>query len=68
MNIKTTQSTTCQECNCEIRWTDDDEKFRGVIDKLIHHIKNDSQCLRERKLKEIFGTKEKLAQDYWFLK
>ena len=67
-NIKTTQSTTCQECNCIIRWTDyydSDEQFSSVVDKLIHHINNDPQCLRERKLKELFETKEKLAQNYW---
>lgn len=67
-NAKRSESTICQECNCIIRWADDDEQFSGAIDKLIYHINNDIQCLRERKLKELFGTKEKLAQDYWLNK
>lgn len=61
------QSTTCQECGEHIVWRSDieeDEKFSGVISKLQHHM-IDVKCSRERKLKILFGTKEKLAQDHW---
>jgi hypothetical protein len=49
----TTISTTmcCQECGQLILWTSEDDDFAGVIDKLIHHIKNDTHCFRNRKLK-----------------
>ena len=72
-NITTSHSTTCQECGELIRWCDsdyvggttNDDQFSGIIDKLIYHMKNDPKCVRERKLNELFGTKEKLAQDYY---
>ncbi len=74
-NIETSQSITCQECGELIVWRDsdyvggstEDDKFSGVIDKLIHHKKNDPKCIRERKLKELLGTKEKLAQDCYLI-
>lgn len=55
------ESTTCQECGELIHWCDsdhvggstDDDKFSSVIQKLIHHLKNDPKCVRERKLKLI---------------
>lgn len=63
------ETITCQECKKRIQWSDDtNEQFSSVINKLIYHINNDTQCIRERKLKEIFGTKEKLSQDYWIKK
>ena len=58
---------TCQECGEKILWRSDneaDDRFASVIDKLIYHI-NDVSCSRERKLKEVLGTKERLAQDHW---
>jgi hypothetical protein len=72
-NITTSEFTTCQECGELICWRDsdyvggttDDDQFSGIIDKLIYHMKNDPKCVRERKLNELFGTKEKLAQDYY---
>jgi len=60
---------TCGECGEQIIWSStdyDDDDFSGVIDKLTHHINYDKDCVRERKLKILFGTKEKLAQDYWY--
>jgi hypothetical protein len=45
-------------CNQFVRWSDndpDDDKFSGVIDKLVHHIKNDKVCLRVQNLAEILG-------------
>lgn len=67
-NKKLSQSTTCQNCGKIIRWCDYepyDGQFIGVIDKLKHHINNDTECVRERKLKQILGEYEKLAQDYY---
>ena len=67
-NISISQSTTCQNCGKMIRWPDSytyDHQFSGVIDKLKHHINNDTECVRERKLKQILGEYEKLAQDYF---
>jgi hypothetical protein len=65
-NITTSHSTTCQECGELIRWCDSEtDQFYGLVDKLIYHMKNDSKCVRERKLNELFGTKEKLAQDHY---
>lgn len=67
-NITTSHSTTCQECGELIRWCDsetNDDQFSGIIDKLIYHMKNDPKCVRERKLNELFGTKKKLAQDFY---
>jgi len=72
-NITTSHSTTCGECGELISWRDydyfggttNDDQFSGIIDKLIYHMKNDPKCVRERKLNELFGTKEKLAQDHY---
>lgn len=72
-NISISQSTTCQNCGKMIRWCDSDhiggdtydDQFSGVIDKLKQHINNDTECVRERKLKQILGEYEKLAQDYY---
>jgi hypothetical protein len=66
-NIQTSHTTICQECSELIRWVDpdylrgstDDDKFNSLIDKLIFHMKNDKKCVRERKLNELFETKEK---------
>lgn len=74
-DIRIRQSTTCQECGEPIIWRDsdyvggstEDDRFSSAIDKLIHHINNDPKCVRERKLKELLGTKEKLSQDCWLL-
>jgi len=51
-----------------IRWCDSDYQFSGVLEKLKYHINNDTECVRERKLKQIFGKYEKLAQDYYLEK
>ena len=68
-NISISESTTCQNCGKMIRWCDSDhiggDQFSGVIDKLKYHINNDFECVRERKLKQILGEYEKLAQDYY---
>ena len=65
-SVTTSWTTYCQECGELIRWADiDDDDFGGVVDKLIYHMKNDPKCIRERKLKELFGTKKKLSQDYY---
>jgi hypothetical protein len=58
-NIQTSHTTICQECGELIRWVDPDYKFNSLIDKLIFHMKNDKKCVRERKLNELFETKEK---------
>ena len=66
-NVVTSQTINCQECGESINWRSNrecDENFASVIDKLIHHMK-DTKCSRERKLKIILGTKEKLSQDYY---
>lgn len=67
-NVKKSETTICGECGEFIRWSDYDDSddiFNSVLDKLIHHINNDTKCVRERKINEVLGTKEKLAQDYW---
>lgn len=72
-NINVSQSTICQNCGEIIRWCDsdhvggtpEDDQFTNVIDKLKNHINNDSVCIRERKLKQLFGEYEKLAQDHY---
>jgi len=64
-NINRSESTTCQNCGKMITWRDSDDQFNGVIFKLKHHINNDIECVRERKLKQIFGEYDKLAQDYY---
>jgi hypothetical protein len=68
-NISRSESTPCQNCGKMIRWCDSgdtyDDQFSGVIDKLKYHINNDFECVRERKIKQIFGEYEKLAQDYY---
>lgn len=59
-NIKT-ESTTCYKCGKFIRWgsnNEGDERFWGVYDKMLDHQKNDKQCRREEKLKEILGDDE----------
>ena len=68
-NLDISGSTRCQECGQYISWCDkDDDGFCGILDKLVYHINNDTQCVRERKLKILLGTKERLAQDHWLLK
>jgi len=67
-NISRSESTTCQNCDKMIRWCDSDYQFSGVLEKLKYHINNDTECVRERKLKQIFGKYEKLAQDYYLEK
>ena len=67
-NISISQSTTCQNCGKMIIWCDSDtydDQFSGIIDKLIHHMNNDNECVRERKLKQLFEEYEKLSQDYY---
>lgn len=72
-NVSISQSTYCQNCEKYIRWCDsdhvggdpNDDQFSGVMDKLIHHINNDPECIRERKLKQLFGEYKKLAQDHY---
>jgi hypothetical protein len=67
-NLKKSETTICGECGEFIRWSDYDDSddiFNSVLDKLIHHINNDTKCVRERKINELLETKEKLAQDYW---
>jgi hypothetical protein len=67
-NITTSQSILCKECGEKIIWSNsstNDDEFISVVDKLISHMKNNKKCIRERKLNEIFDTKEKLAQDFW---
>jgi hypothetical protein len=72
-DISRSESTECQNCGKMIRWCDSDhigrdtydDQFSGVIDKLKHHINNDTECVRERKLKQILGEYKKLAQDYY---
>ena len=63
--MKKSETTICGECGEFIRWSDYDDSddiFNSVID---NHINNDTQCVRERKINELLGTKEKLVQDYW---
>ena len=58
MSYSRSESTYCVRCNQFVRWSDndpDDDKFSGVIDKLVHHIKNDKVCLRVQNLAEILG-------------
>lgn len=61
-----TETTKCMECGKLIHWrsNDEGEEFSGILSKLRYHIDNDKQCVRDRKLKEIFGIKEKLSQDW----
>lgn len=62
------KSIQCQECDKLITWNTDDDTFSGVVTKLIYHINNDTNCVRNRKIKELLGEKEKLAQDFWIKK
>jgi len=67
MNEVRREHMTCQECGENITWSSDselDENFNGAIGKLVSHM-HDVKCTRERKLKIILGTKERLAQDTW---
>ncbi len=56
-NIKISQSTPCPICKEMMRWSEIDEditgddKFRGVMDKLKHHLNNG--CMRDSKLREL---------------
>jgi hypothetical protein len=53
----TSETTFCPECGQLIRWEiyrmedSEDDKFFGVLEKLIYHQENDKSCIREKKLK-----------------
>lgn len=53
----TSETTFCPECGELIRWEtcrledSEDDKFSGVLKKLIYHQENDKSCIREQKLK-----------------
>lgn len=63
MSYSRSESTYCLRCKQYVRWSDsvpEDDKFSGVIHKLIHHIKNDKVCLRIQNLAEILGEETDL--------
>jgi len=58
-NIKISQSTSCHRCKMIIRWSDSDEDFGGVLEKLKHHLLNNVECIRDFKLKELLTDDSK---------
>lgn len=57
-NIVISESAFCVKCGDLIVWRDnreEDEEFRSVVDKLKNHMIKDTKCLREQKLKTLFG-------------
>lgn len=57
------ESMYCNRCEQIIRWDETDLgdiDFRGVLDKLKHHIKTDKHCNRVQKLAELFDDKTDL--------
>lgn len=63
MSYSRSESTYCVRCKQDVRWSDsdpNDDKFSGVMDKLVHHIKNDKSCLRVQNLAEILGEETDL--------
>ena len=63
MSYSRSESTYCVRCKQFVRWCDndpEDDRFSGVIDKLVYHIKNDKACLRVQNLAEILGEETDL--------
>jgi hypothetical protein len=57
------ESMYCNRCKQYIRWDETDlgdMNFRGVIDKLRHHQKNDKECVRIQKLAEVLDEETDL--------